>query len=182
MKVFNLLLINVDMINIHEVRYEKDMLAFTACTHNLTLNEAQELTKMRRRTRHWKEKRINGEKKRQEGACPMTPREVAVFLEALGFPSDTIIYIVAGDIYGQKGLEPLRAKYPNVYDHKTLSIEEEVAPFLGHSNKLAAVDHMVALDSDIFIYTYDGHMAKVVKGHRLYKGFQKTISPDMYVC
>ncbi|KAL2922839.1 O-fucosyltransferase 19 [Bienertia sinuspersici] len=155
------------------LRYEKDMLAFTACTHNLTTKETEELTMMRHRTRHWKEKHINGADMRQRGACPMTPREVTIFLEALGFSYDTTIYIAAGDIYGSNSLEPLRSKYPNLYDHTRLSIEDEVTPFKDHGNKLAAVDYMVAVESDVFIYSYDGHMAKAVKGHR--KGFVKLI-------
>ncbi|XP_021728998.1 uncharacterized protein At1g04910-like [Chenopodium quinoa] len=161
------------------LRYEKDMLAFTACTHNLTSKEARELTSLRRHTTHWKEKHINGKNMRLQGACPMTPREVAIFLESLGFSNNTIIYIVAGEIYGHNGLESLRAKYPNLYDHTSLSIEDEVTSFKDHSNKLAAIDYMVAVESDIFIYTYDGHMAKAVKGHRMYEGFRKTISPDI---
>ncbi|CAH9120228.1 unnamed protein product [Cuscuta europaea] len=161
------------------LRYEKDMLSFTGCTYGLTDQEAEELRVMRENTNHWKMKNINSTEQRIGGLCPLTPKEVGIFLHALGYPKSTSIYIAAGEIYGGNShLFELTSRFPNVVSKEMLATQEELRQFSGHASQSAAIDYIISIESDVFIPSHSGNMARTVEGHRRFLGHRKTITPD----
>ncbi|XP_010258363.1 PREDICTED: uncharacterized protein At1g04910 [Nelumbo nucifera] len=161
------------------LRYEMDMLAFSGCTHGCSDEEAEELKRMRYAYPWWREKEINSAERRLQGLCPLTPEEVALVLQALGFQKDAQIYIASGEIYGgERRLTALRTAFPRIVKKEILLDSDNLRQFQNHSSQMAALDFMVSIASDIFIPTYNGNMAKLVEGHRRYLGSGKTILLD----
>ncbi|KAG0466384.1 hypothetical protein HPP92_017964 [Vanilla planifolia] len=174
-RVINMLHQNGPFLVLH-LRYEMDMLAFSGCTHGCTVEESEELTRMRYAYPWWKEKVINSDLRRKDGLCPLTPEETVLVLKALEIDRSTTIYIAAGEIYGgARRMSSLTIAYPNVVRKETLLEPSDLRFFQNHSSQMAALDYLVSLESDIFVPTYDGNMAKVVEGHRRYLGFKKTL-------
>ncbi|KAI3454769.1 hypothetical protein Pfo_011432 [Paulownia fortunei] len=169
-KVIKILRQNGPFLVLH-LRYEMDMLAFSGCTQAAMLR--------RYAYPWWKEKIIDSDFKRKDGLCPLTPEETALTLKALDIDRNIQIYIAAGEIYGGKRrLSTLVASYPNLVRKETLLEPSDLRFFQNHSSQMAALDYLVSLESDIFVPTYDGNMAKVVEGHRRYLGYKKTILLD----
>lgn len=133
----------------------------------------------RENTNHWKIKVINSTEQRIDGFCPLTPKEVGLFLQALGYPPSTLIYIAAGEIYGgNTHLSELTSHFPNVIFKEMLATPEELRGFANHASQTAALDYLISVESDVFIPSHSGNMARAVEGHRRFLGHQKTITPD----
>ncbi|PSS08018.1 GDP-fucose protein O-fucosyltransferase protein [Actinidia chinensis var. chinensis] len=177
-RVIRLLRENGPFLVLH-LRYEMDMLAFSGCTQGCSSEEVDELTRMRYAYPWWKEKIINSDLKRKDGLCPLTPEETMLTLKALDIDHNMQIYIAAGEIYGgDRRMASLAEAYPKLVRKETLLEPSDLSFFQNHSSQMAALDYLVALESDIFVPTYDGNMAKVVEGHRRYLGFKQTILLD----
>ncbi|KAL8161877.1 hypothetical protein V2J09_013366, partial [Rumex salicifolius] len=161
-KVITILKRNGPFLILH-LRYETDMLAFSGCTNGCTQHEARELTRMRYAYPWWKEKVIDSDIKRQEGLCPLTHEETALTLTALGIDPNIQIYIESGEIYGgEKSMVSLATAFPNLVRKETLLDPKELMFFQNHSSQMATLDYMVSIESDIFVPTYDGNMAKIL--------------------
>ncbi|MBA0727694.1 hypothetical protein Golax_000662, partial [Gossypium laxum] len=111
----------------------------------------------------WRHKPIASNKKRKHGLCLLTPEETALVLQALDIDKNITIYIAAEEIYNkEKRMADLVATYPNL----TILNPEEVEPFMEHADQMAAMDYIVAIESDFFMSTFVGNMAVAVQGHR----------------
>ncbi|GAB2278184.1 O-fucosyltransferase 7 [Dionaea muscipula] len=61
---------------------------------------------------------------------------------------------------------------------ENLASVDELKPFVKHASQMATLDYIVSIESDVFIPTYSGNMARAIQGHRRYLGHRKTIPPD----
>lgn len=159
------------------LRFEPDMLAFSGCYYGGGEKERKELGLIRKR---WKTlHQRNPDKQRRNGKCPLTPEEVGFMLRALGFQSDSYIYIASGEVYGgENTLAPLKEMFPNVYTKDSLATKEEIRPFSAYSSRMAAIDYIVCDESDVFVTNNNGNMARILAGRRRYFGHKRTIRPN----
>lgn len=61
---------------------------------------------------------------------------------------------------------------------ETLATKDELRAFANHATQTAALDYIISVESDVFVPSYSGNMARAVEGHRKFLGHRKTISPD----
>lgn len=163
-----------------QIGFETDMLSFAGCpgvSNIADLNEsAEEDTHA--------DKDLGSSERQSLGDCPFTPKQVGLFLRALGFNNSTLIYLAAGKSYigGESFLDPLRSMFPLLETRSTVAMREGLPLVNEADGGLVgpAIDYMVCLLSDIFIPAYAGpsEIAKNLIGQRLYYGFRTTLLPD----
>ncbi|CAK9139856.1 unnamed protein product [Ilex paraguariensis] len=171
-------------ISIH-LRFEEDMVAFSCCVYDRGEAEKADMDVIREKGWRGKFTRkgrvIDPALNRVTGKCPMTPLEVGMMLRAMGFANNTPIYLASGKIYqSERNLAPLFNMFPLLQTKESLASPDELALFQGYSSRLAALDYMVCLLSEVFVTTQGGNFPHFLMGHRrfLYNGHAKTINPD----
>ena len=86
---------------------------------------------------YWYCRTISAEELRSSGRCPLTPEEAALVLSALGFTSDTYIYLAGSQIYGgESRMLPLTNLYPRLITKEDLLTQNELAPFKNFSSQV----------------------------------------------
>ncbi|CAN6573160.1 unnamed protein product [Malus baccata var. baccata] len=108
---------------------------------------------------------------RKRGKCPLTPNETAFKLKVLSIPTNTNIYLAAGD--GLMEIEGLTSVYTNVVTKSSLLSGEDFKSM--HGNTKAALDYYVSINSDSYIAKYFGNMDKMVAAMRAFNGMYKTL-------
>ncbi|MQL75357.1 hypothetical protein Taro_007727 [Colocasia esculenta] len=163
------------------LRFDKDMAAHSAC--DFGGGKAEKLALAKYRQVIWQGRVMNSqftdEELRSQGRCPLTPEEIGLLLAALGFDSNTRLYLASHKVYGGEArISALRTLFPLMEDKKSLATKEELAKVDGKASLLAAVDYFVSMQSDVFISASPGNMHNAMVGHRTYENL-KTIRPSM---
>ncbi|KAK9101969.1 hypothetical protein Sjap_019223 [Stephania japonica] len=152
------------------LRFEPDMVAYSQCQYSGLSDTSMEAIEAARGDR----KPWTGETARiwrNRGRCPLTPNETAFIFQALSIPTNTNIYLAAGD--GLMEMEGLTSIYTNVYTKSELLSDQDFS--IMHGNTKAALDYYVSINSDSYIATYFGNMDKMVAAMRAFKGLYKTL-------
>ncbi|KAL5756396.1 hypothetical protein ACOSQ2_021142 [Xanthoceras sorbifolium] len=152
------------------LRFEPDMVAYSQCEYQgLSPASMQAIEAARVDRKPWTGETASIWRKR--GKCPLTPNETALVLQALSIPTNTNIYLAAGD--GLMEIEGLTSIYTNVVTKSALLTDEDFTSM--HGNTKAALDYYVSINSDSYVATYFGNMDKMVAVMRTYKGLYKTL-------
>ncbi|CAI5509253.1 unnamed protein product [Closterium sp. Naga37s-1] len=131
------------------LRYEPDMLAFTGCDYGGGGKERRLFEGIRKR---WPElPRQDPKQQRAKGKCLVTPSQVAVALQTLGFPPSTHLYIASGELHGgPSALRPLLKAFPLATDKYSLA--RSLAPAGGKEGRVADRDGYDGMVSTVQLF------------------------------
>ncbi|XVF54653.1 hypothetical protein PTKIN_Ptkin05aG0198600 [Pterospermum kingtungense] len=163
------------------LRLEQDVWVRTGCLTGLGPEYDKIITQIQNSHPEYLTGRLNMSytQRRLSGLCPLNALEMARLLKALGAPRSARFYIAGGEPFGgTRALQPLTEDFPNLVTKEMLAREGELLPFLNSSSALSAIDYIVSFNSDIFIPSHGGNMARALQGHRAYMGHRKTIRPN----
>ncbi|KAK1264341.1 hypothetical protein QJS04_geneDACA021199 [Acorus gramineus] len=109
------------------------MVAFSCCTYDGGDEEKRELDDARERGWRGKFNKtgriIKPAAIRMNGKCPLSPLEVGMMLNSMGFDNTTTVYVAAGKIYkAERNMAPLRRLFPLLETKESLASPEELAP------------------------------------------------------
>lgn len=163
------------------LRLEQDVWVRTGCLPGLGKELDDAILKEREAKPEMLTARANltVEERLQNGLCPLSSAMVTRILKALGASNRTRIFWAGGEPFGGDfALAPLKEAFAEIHTKWTLSDPNEMSVVRRHANMLAALDFIIALESDVFMPSHGGNMAHVLQGHRAFFGPRKFIMPN----
>ncbi|CAD5176789.1 O-fucosyltransferase 13-like isoform X2 [Musa acuminata AAA Group] len=153
------------------LRFEPDMVAYSKCDYpGLSSTSLAAIEAARGDRKSWTGDAARSWRNR--GKCPLTPKETAFILQSLKIPTNTTIYLAAGD--GLLEMEGFTSVYTNVYTKSSLLDSKDFN--LMHGNTKAALDYYVSINSNAYIATYFGNMDKMVSAMRAANVHYRTLA------
>ncbi|KAL2643285.1 hypothetical protein R1flu_010872 [Riccia fluitans] len=109
----------------------------------------------------------------------LEPTEVGLFLQKLGYPSETAIYLTQSR--WEPVLDSLQEMYPNVHtkEYNMPFNEENQYLFSGKTQFEQAIDFYVCSRADVFVPTVPGVFYAHVSGVRISEGFDHILVPSI---
>lgn len=163
------------------LRMEQDVWVRTGCLPGLT-PDYDEIIRNERKLRPWlltSKSNMTYNERKLAGLCPLNALDVTRLLKALGAPKNAGIYWAGGNPLGGKdALLPLLREFPNFYNKQDLALPGELEPYANKASFMAAIDYIVAENSDVFMPSHGGNMGHALQGQRAYAGHKKYITPN----
>ncbi|CAA3029690.1 O-fucosyltransferase 20-like [Olea europaea subsp. europaea] len=163
------------------LRMEKDVWVRTGCLPGLS----QEYDVMINNERKSRPKLLTSRNnmtyhdRKVAGLCPLNALEVTRLLKSLGAPKSTRIYWAGGiPLGGKEALQPLTREFSHFYNKEDLALPGELEPFEKKASLMAAIDHIISENSNVFMASHGGNMGHAIQGQRAYAGHKKTITPN----